>query len=148
MFHLQREKGSNVGKSFKRKRAVFKLGSQRVLKCITRRLNSQGLTLIEVMAVVVILAIVAGISVPSVVGAIDRAKEDVCQVNKVNVERGYETHLILEDVEHNEERFTGYLRGLDDEFCPDDGEITYVDGQVECSVHSGDHGEPEEVPHI
>ena len=103
-----------------------------------KRFQSDGFTLIEVMAVIVILGILAGIAVPSVIGAMEKAKQEVCNVNVLELERMYKTYLALECIEHSDLVFNQYLQGYENDVCPDDGEISYVEGEVKCSIHSID----------
>lgn len=115
-----------------------------------RGLGSRGFTLIEIMTVVVIIAIIAGSVVPSVLGMLDLAKEDACEVNIVEVEREYQMHLVMDIVKHTDKLFASYLKRYD-EICPDDGEVTYADEKVECSLHPGDmvaDGKDGEVPYM
>lgn len=101
--------------------------------------KNQGLTLLEVLAVVIILGIVAAIAVPGVLGYIEKTRADVCDVNMKSLERNYEVHLAIESIEHSTVVFSEYFRQYGEEVCPDLGEITYGDGGIRCSVH--DHGE-------
>ena len=41
----------------------------------------------------------------------------------------------LEDIEQDDTLFEQYI--IDKDICPDDGEITFVDGEVHCSKHEG-----------
>ncbi|PMC37353.1 hypothetical protein CJ195_11365 [Bacillus sp. UMB0899] len=107
-----------------------------------RLLNGRGLTLIEVMTVVVILGIVAAIAVPGVLGYINSTKADVCDVNRNQLERDYEVHLMIESKEHSDVAFSGYFLRYEAKVCPEFGVINYVDGEVHCSVH--DHIESDE----
>jgi Tfp pilus assembly protein PilE len=91
------------------------------------------------MAVVVILGILAGIAVPSVIGVIEKSKKDVCDVNVLQLERMYETYLDLESIEHSDVVFVQYLQDYGQEICPEHGDISYVDGEVHCSLHPGDN---------
>jgi hypothetical protein len=61
-------------------------------------------------------------------------------VNTLQLERMYETHLTLETIEHSDTTFTQFLQKYGEKICPDHGDITYVDGKVECSVHYRDDG--------
>jgi prepilin-type N-terminal cleavage/methylation domain-containing protein len=101
-------------------------------------INSKGFTLVEVIAVIAILGILAGIAVPSVIGLIEEARKDVCDANVLQLERVYERYLALESVEHSEFVFEQYLLDYDVSLCPIGGDISYLDGEVRCSVHHGD----------
>lgn len=110
-------------------------------KYVGKSVNSKGLTLIEVLAVLVILGILAAIAVPSIVGLIEKSKEDICVANRVELRKLYDRHLALEDEEDSEVVFREFLLIEDFEVCPEDGVIRYVDGEIECSVHSVVNGE-------
>ncbi|MCM3163759.1 type IV pilin protein [Metabacillus litoralis] len=106
--------------------------------------DSRGLTLFEVLAVVIILGILVAIAVPSVVGLIEKAQEDVCEGNRVELESKYKTHLTISNLEHSDVIFMEYIRQYGEVDCPEHGELVYVDGEIRCSVHSdgsGDEGE-------
>jgi prepilin-type N-terminal cleavage/methylation domain-containing protein len=57
--------------------------------------NSYGLTLIELLAVLVIIGILAAIAVPVYYGLVDKTKKDVCFANSSKLERMYEEYLIV-----------------------------------------------------
>ena len=59
--------------------------SRLLSKCI----NSKGITLLELLVVIVVLGIIAAIAVPSVLGVIAKTEEDVCEVNRDEVELNY-----------------------------------------------------------
>jgi prepilin-type N-terminal cleavage/methylation domain-containing protein len=104
-----------------------------------KRINSKGFTLVEVMVVIIVLGIVAGIAVLSVTGTIEKSRKDVCDVNVLQMKRMYETYLDLESMEHSDVVFNQYFQEYREEICPLDGDIRYVDGKVHCSVHSEQH---------
>ncbi|SEN49037.1 prepilin-type N-terminal cleavage/methylation domain-containing protein [Mesobacillus persicus] len=108
------------------------------------KLRSEGYTLVEVLAVTVILGILAAIAVPSVIWLVERSKEDVCALNRTELDRMYSTHLHLESKDHSTSAFQDYLHDSGVDICPSGGEITFVDGAVKCSIHSDSHGEEEE----
>ncbi|TDL78999.1 type II secretion system protein [Peribacillus frigoritolerans] len=105
--------------------------------------DQRGFTLVELLAVIVILGIVFSIAVISLGGIKERTEPDVCAANRVEFENGYRNHLTLEDVEHSEVLFGRYLTQIGSEVCPVGGEIAYSDGHVDCSVH-GEEVEEEE----
>jgi prepilin-type N-terminal cleavage/methylation domain-containing protein len=96
-----------------------------------------GFTLVELLAVIVILGIVFSIAKISLGGTRERVEEDVCAANRVELENQYKGHLALEVVEHSDVMFSTFLKEFDsDEVCPVGGVITYTDGHIDCSVHS------------
>ncbi|GAA0319316.1 hypothetical protein GCM10008967_07300 [Bacillus carboniphilus] len=98
--------------------------------------NNKGVTLVELLAGVVILGIIAAIAVVSVGGIIENTKEDVCHANRIELERWYERHLFLENIEEStSSMFFLYLQKYGDTICPLDGEISYSNGVIECSTH-------------
>ena len=103
-------------------------------------LNSKGYTLVELLTVIVIMVILAAIAVPVYGHFMDEYKEDLCEVNRVEMARLYGEYLDIEQVEHSSAAFVQFSQSmLDGDVCPVGGELNYVDGIVECSVHGG-HG--------
>lgn len=51
--------------------------------------NKRGLTLIELLAVIVIIGLLSSIAVISVLGLIKDTEEDVCEANRWQLEKDY-----------------------------------------------------------
>lgn len=103
--------------------------------------DSEGYTLVELLAVIVILGILAGVAVPVYGDLIDGYKEDLCEVNRVEMARVYGDYLDIEQVDHSAAVFVQFANTrIDGEVCPVGGELSFVDGVVECSVHGDDGG--------
>jgi prepilin-type N-terminal cleavage/methylation domain-containing protein len=116
--------------------------------------NQRGLTLVELLAVIVILGIVFSIAVISLAGTKEKAEEDACVANRVELENQYGRNLLLEDVEHSDVVFTSFLTEFGFEGCPVGGVVSFSDGHVDCSVHldevdeEDDSGEDSGVPYL
>jgi prepilin-type N-terminal cleavage/methylation domain-containing protein len=106
--------------------------------------NQRGLTLVELLAVIVILGIVFSIAVISLAGTKEKVEEDVCDANRMELENQYGRNLLLEDVEHSYVVFTSFLTEFGSEVCPVGGVVSYYDGHVDCSVHSDEVDEEED----
>lgn len=73
-------------------KAVMKLKSKR--KTV---MNEGGLTLIELLAVLVILGVLAAVAVPVYLSHIERTESEVCRVNRDMIGKDYELDLMLND---------------------------------------------------
>lgn len=122
-----------------------------------RPFDTKGYTLLELLAVLVILGIVALIAVPSVVGSIEKAKEEVCRSNRLELSKSYNMQLQSEGMEHSEGTFNTFLLEIDGTPCPENGLFTYEDGVILCNLHPDDHNnndsddedeEDDEVPYL
>ncbi|KPB05744.1 type IV pilin protein [Bacillus sp. CHD6a] len=113
-----------------------------MLRKIEKR--NEGLTLVEVLAIVVILGILAGIAVPSVLGHIRKTENEVCDVNTSELTKNYHQELVLLDKEHSDVKFVSFLLEHGEYVCPVDGTFHYVDGEVECSEHGEVEGTEDE----
>lgn len=92
--------------------------------------------MIELIVVLAILAILAVIAIPSVTGYIDTTKEQVCKTNCLKLERIYESYLILEDLEHTDAIFHQYKLEYGQDICPEHGELSYINGKIQCKIHN------------
>jgi prepilin-type N-terminal cleavage/methylation domain-containing protein len=106
------------------------------------RRDQRGFTLVKLLAVIVILGIVFSIAVISLGGTKERAEEDVCVANRVELENQYRGHFALGEVEHSDVVFASFLSDFGSGVCPVGGVVRYSNGHIDCSVHSG--GEHEE----
>jgi competence protein ComGC len=118
-----------------------------------KKLNS-GTNLIEVTVVIAIIAILVSLAVLGFTFYVEKAKKEVCNANCIQLEKMYHTYLIMEEKENSEIAFSQYLKEYDKKICPGRGEVNYVDGKIQCSVHarnedgeSNDEDE-EEVPFL
>jgi len=111
------------------------------------RIQKNGFTLVEMMVVISIISILASILIPTLIGYTERAKEEVCKDNCLQLERMYETYLMVESIEDSEKVFEQYMHDLGRDICPGNGEISYVEGEVKCSLHSGEEDEGD-VPYL
>lgn len=61
-------------------------------------LKEKGFTLIELLVTIIILGNVAMIVVPSVVELLEKAKEEVCIANRLELRNIYSTYIQLEGI--------------------------------------------------
>jgi len=115
------------------------------LKTLSRNRNkiilNSGFSLVELIVVIAIIAILALLEFPYFVGYIEMAKKEVCNANCLQIEKMYETYLVMEELEHSDVIFTEYLFEYGGNICPYHGDITYVDGELQCSKHVRDNGD-------
>lgn len=94
----------------------------------------KGFTLVEILAVIVIVSVLMLIAVLSVMGVTERIVKEVCDANRLELERNYRVHFIVESKVHTSTAFKEFLLAFGNKICPVDGEISYVNGKVECIV--------------
>lgn len=109
--------------------------------CNYKKISYKGFTLIEIVVVIGVLAVLAGVAVATFSGYVEMAREAVCKANCLGLERMYEGYLELEGLEHSDVVFQQFLKEYGKEICPCRGEISYLDGKVRCSVHDEDEGD-------
>lgn len=104
--------------------------------------------MVEVLAVIAVLGIIAAIALLSIGGIIEKSRRDVCDANSVELEKQYERHLHLDGIEHSDVVFVQFLMGFGEKVCPLDGVIRYVDSEVHCSIHSEIADDDDGVPFL
>lgn len=113
-------------------------------------MNEEGLTFIELLAVIVILSIVSAIAFTSFTSVQENTKEDLCLTTREETEQRYEKSLQLQGNTHSAVLFQRFLaESVDGVICPSGGVVMYENGKVICSVHSHDEEEePADVPFL
>ncbi|WP_075982458.1 type II secretion system protein [Bacillus massilinigeriensis] len=70
-----------------------------MLQNIKRRLkNQKGFTLVELLAVIVILGIIAAIAIPSIGGIIQKSKEDAVKADAIQIINAAKTYVASEGI--------------------------------------------------
>lgn len=121
-----------------------------------KSIKNNGFTLIELVVVIAILGILAGISIPRLSGFRDKAEEVVCTSNMNQLEKYYVNYLDSNDLDHNDSHFEMAKSELfgNTRLCPRKGIINWNGDGVMCSIHSNqdnsddDEGGGEEVPYL
>lgn len=111
-----------------------------------RRKNTQGFTLIELIIVIAILAVLAALLIPSLIGYISTAQESSCRSNRATAKRLLISETALHGLEEGDA--AQYLAGSNispGAICPAGGTVAFQkDGDtwtVSCSIHEdGDPG--------
>ncbi len=114
-------------------------------KCLKRRnwVGQSGFTLVEVLAVIVIVSILAAIAVPAVGYLIEKTEADACVVNRGEIDRLYHEYLVLEGLEHSNVLFLQFLGQFIDT-CPNGGSYSNVGEEVVCDLHGDGEEESDE----
>lgn len=105
--------------------------------------SKEGMSLVEVIVVLVILALLAAIIVPTLVKYIDSSQEKVCHANMLILLRHYKTYLILMP----DTSLSDYVTNNTDNLkCPAGGTYSVIlnpvthDEELFCSKHGSSTG--------
>ncbi|MEK5056152.1 prepilin-type cleavage/methylation domain-containing protein [Niallia circulans] len=78
--------------------------------------NEKGLTLIELLAVIVILGIIAAIAIPSISGIIQKSKEDAVKADAITILNAAKNYVAGNDMAKggtiNDEELSSYVSGV------------------------------------
>lgn len=103
--------------------------------------NDKGFTMVELIVTLVIIALLAGITIPSFTGYIDKANEQTCETYRVKLTEMFNEYCDWEGYPKTADKFPVFLQenGLENIMkCPSGGGYSYKvsSGEVECSKHN------------
>lgn len=94
-----------------------------------------------ILAILLTMASLKGIDI------LANARERVCQYNRTQLIKEYESHLVATGEEHSEPLFAGFILEEGESICPSHGTISIVAQNLLCSVHDIDE-DKDEVPYL
>jgi prepilin-type N-terminal cleavage/methylation domain-containing protein len=127
----------------KKKYLMKKLGKSKN----KRSRSEKGFTLLELLAVMGLLAILLALASLKGTDILVNARERVCQYNRTQLIKKYESHLVAIGEEHSETLLAGFILEEGENICPSHGTISIVAQNLLCSVHDIDEDE-DEVPYL
>lgn len=108
---------------------------------VRKTTKEKGFTLVELIVVVAILAILAGIAIFRFMGFQEKARQSVCRTNRQQLVRltlldeVNDTPAADSESEINAAIDPEFSPGLFEGICPSDGVINLVNGVYLCSIH-------------
>ncbi len=112
-----------------------------------RSRSEKGFTQLELLVVMGLLAILLDLASLKSSDILANARERVCQYNRTQLIKEYESHLIANGEEHNETLLAGFMLEEGENICPSHGTISIAFQNLLCSVH-GINEDEEEVPYL
>ena len=109
--------------------------------------NKKGFTLTEMIVVLVILAVLAAFTIPTMLGYISSSQEKLCDITRLDMVRLYKTSLIGKEASASKSGFETFAKenwgSLSQ--CPAGGEYIYnaslgADGKIIAEVFCSKHG--------
>ncbi|MDO5136729.1 MAG: DUF4203 domain-containing protein [Eubacteriales bacterium] len=136
--------------AWEQKKAELKKGRPAKKKSPSPYGGKKGFTLVELVVVMVILAILAGIGVPALLGYLDKGKEKECQANREALINYYMTEKMIADSRKEEGDEDLTMKKVSENHadvgaCPSGGTYTFTgpDGPGNISVECNKHGKTE-----
>ncbi len=127
----------------KKKYLMKKLGKSRN----KRSRSEKGFTLLELLAVMGLLSILLALASLKGTDILVNARERVCQYNRTQLIKKYESYLVAIGEEHSETLLAGFILEEGENICPSHGTISIAVHNLLCSVHDIDEDE-DEVPYL
>lgn len=110
--------------------------------------NKRGLTLIELLVIIVIIGILMSIALVLYNGYISNIEEKACMENRLIIKRSYELYLYNDQLNHTSLLFDKFL--LENNYKPirHDARYVYNNEEVICSHHDEEDVSDDEAPYL